>query len=297
MRRLFHLMRESEMAIARSRRRLALRATVAPLIAVGVALGPVLITAPAQAADQGLAIASFDVGTPVMRTGEVRAKVILTAAVGSGVNYSVAKPAKGSATITSQGFLTYTPTAKARHAAAKDGATTAERTDLIRVTVADADGQRASKKVRVPILGANQAPVITGVEVGLPDPSTGVVLGRIKVTDPDGDPLTWQVTSDTSTVSAKRSITVDGIRARAMHPAVDAPSPSTGVVTGLVCPSSQGSLAVNASTGAFTYTPTATSTSTASSNDNFSVTVADGYGGVTSVPVSVPTGSYGGGIQ
>jgi VCBS repeat-containing protein len=265
------------------------------LIAVGVAVGPVLVTAPAQAADHGLEIASFDVGSPVKRTGEVRARVVLTAPVGSGVDYSVAKPAKGSATITSRGVLTYTPTAKARHAAAKDGATTAERTDLIRVTVADAAGQRDSKKVRVPILAANQAPVITGVEVGQPDPTTGVVKGRIKVTDPDGDPLTFQVTSDTSTVSTKRSITVDGTRARAMH-LVDAPSPSTGVVTGLVCPSSQGSLGMS-DTGQFTYTPTATSVSTATSADNFTVTVTDGYGGVTSVPLSVPTGSYGGGIQ
>ena len=283
------------MAIARNFRRFAFRTTVAPLIAVGVAVGPVLVTAPAQAADHGLEIASFDVGSPVKRTGEVRARVVLTAPVGSGVDYSVAKPAKGSATITSRGVLTYTPTAKARHAAAKDGATTAERTDLIRVTVADAAGQRDSKKVRVPILAANQAPVITGVEVGQPDPTTGVVKGRIKVTDPDGDPLTFQVTSDTSTVSTKRSITVDGTRARAMH-LVDAPSPSTGVVTGLVCPSSQGSLGMS-DTGQFTYTPTATSVSTATSADNFTVTVTDGYGGVTSVPLSVPTGSYGGGIQ
>ena len=57
------------MAIARNFRRFAFRTTVAPLIAVGVAVGPVLVTAPAQAADHGLEIASFDVGSPVKRTG------------------------------------------------------------------------------------------------------------------------------------------------------------------------------------------------------------------------------------
>jgi VCBS repeat-containing protein len=161
------------------------------------------------------------------------------------------------------------------------------------VTVADASGHRASKQARLPILAANQAPVIGSVVVGRPDPTTGVVQGRIDVTDPDGDALTFRITSDTSS-SAQRSITTSDLQPRSVQTANDS-------ATTIVCPSSQGALGLNAASGSFTYTPTAPNPSTGvvtgEATDSFTVTVNDGYGGTTSVPVSVPTGSYGGGIQ
>lgn len=280
------------------------RFTISLLAVVAVAVGAVLGSAPAQAAD--LSIASVEVGSPATATGIVRATVKVDAPAGARVTYSVAKPAKGSASISTRGALTYTPTAQARHRAAKDGAKAADRADSVHITVTDATGQRASKKVPMPILGANQAPVIANVVVGQPDPRTGVVQGRIVTSDPDGDPLSYQVTSDTSSVSsAKRSMTLSDLRPRSLQAA-----PDNG--TTIVCPSSKGSLSLTAATGAFTYTPTATARITADAGssaltareydgfadiDTFTVKVNDGYGGSVSVPVSVPTGSYGGGIQ
>lgn len=272
----------------RRNRMRALRSSISVLSAITCASAFIVVSVPAQAVDQ-LAIASVEVGSPAKTTGVVKAQVNVAAPAGARVTFSVAKPARGSASITSTGTLTYTPTAQARHRAAKDGAKASDRTDAVRVTVTDATGQRASKKVRVQILEANQVPVIANVVVGQPDAKTGVVKGRITVTDPDGDPLTFQVTSDISSASsAKRSITIHDLRPRLLRAADDNS-------TTIVCPSSQGSLSLNSTTGQYTYTPTApdpsTGVVTGGLTDTFNVSVSDGYGGTTSVPVSVPTGT------
>ena len=162
---------------------------------------------------------------------------------------TTATTAKGSVAVTQSGGFTYTPTAAARHAAAKVGSATSARTDQFNVTVTDSYGAATVVAVSVPVTPANAAPVAGTTTVGKPDSTTGVVLGTVKATDADADALTYAAPGSTA----------------------------------------RGSVTINARTGSFTYTPSeaARATATADTTDTFSVTVTDGYGGSTAVPVSV----------
>ena len=250
-----------------------------PLKAVAilaVVSGFVLCSVPAHAATKNLSISSIDIAAPTKATGAVKARVSVVASPGSKVRYSVGKPAKGTVSVNAAtGAFTYTPTATARHSAAKEGASAAVRRDVVSVIVTDSSGHRATKSVRVPILGANSAPVASPVVIGTPDPKTGVVTGRVTFTDADGDALTYSLTSNTSPVSRS------GLR----QLRVEDPAGRT-----LTSTSSTGSMTVNAATGAFTYTPAKATppSSGVSSTDSFTVSASDGYGGTASVPVSVP---------
>jgi len=250
-----------------------------PLRAVAllaVVSGFVLCAVPAHAATKNLSISSIDIAAPTKATGAVKARVSVVASPGTKVTYSVGKPAKGTVSVNAAtGAFTYTPTAAARHSAAKDGASAAVRRDVVPVVVTDSSGHRAAKSVRVPILGANTAPVASPVVIGTPDPKTGVVTGRVTFTDADGDALTYSVASNTSPVSRS------GLRQlRAEDPAGRTLSST----------SSTGSMTMNQTTGAFIYTPTQSTapSSGVSSTDTFTVSASDGYGGTASVPVSVP---------
>jgi VCBS repeat-containing protein len=151
--------------------------------------------------------------------------------------------------------------------------------------------EAALATVRIPVLGANQEPVVSSVVVGLPDPQTGVVKGRVTATDADGDAVVFGLVPDASESSGTRTVDVGDVRVRSLPAEViDLPYATA--------PTSQGSVSLQAD-GAFTYTPVTPGSSTSStSTDSFTVTATDGYGGSTSIPVSVPVGgSYGGGIQ
>ena len=163
---------------------------------------------------------------------------------------ATASTARGSVSVTGTGSFTYTPTAAARHAAARLGAATSEKTDQFNVTVTDSYGAATVVAVRVPVTPANAAPIAGSPTVGTPDPNTGVVLGTVTATDADRDTLTFSAPGSTA----------------------------------------QGSVSINARTGAFTYTPTdaARAVAVATTTDTFSVTVTDGYGGSVAVPVAVP---------
>jgi hypothetical protein len=91
------------------------------------------------------------------------------------------------------GSLTYTPTATARHKAASETATTAEKRDRFNITVIDQNGNSQSAQVGVLISPQNTTPTATPV-VGLPD-AQGVVTGNIGATDVDGDVLKYSVTT------------------------------------------------------------------------------------------------------
>jgi VCBS repeat-containing protein len=154
---------------------------------------------------------------------------------------------KGTATVTAAGAFTYTPTATARHTAARVTATPADKTDTFAVKVTDKYGAATTVAVAVPVAPANAAPVAGVTTVGAADPITRVVTGTVRATDKDNDVLTY---------------TAPG----------GAPN---------------GSVAVNASSGSFTYTPNVTTTA---SGDAFTVTVSDGHGGAVAVPVTVTFG-------
>jgi len=106
----------------------------------------------------------------------------------------------------------------------------------------------------VSLVATNTVPAIGTVTVGAPNGGTGVVTGKVNATDPDGDPLQYTVTGG----PAKGSVTLAG-------------------------------------DGTFTYTPTATArhaaaqvgAPAAAKIDTFTVSVADGRGGVVTTTVTV----------
>ena len=196
------------------------------------------------------------VGTPDASTGVVVGTVTATDADGDALTFSGSTTTpKGSVVVNADGGFTYTPTATARHAAAGDGAEAADLTDSFTVTVADGFGGTTTAVVTVAVSPANTDPVAGTPTVGTPDASTGVVTGSVTATDADGDVLTYSG----SAATAKGSVVVDA-------------------------------------DGGFTYTPTVDARNDAASagatgadrSDNFTVTIADGHGGLASVPVTVP---------
>ncbi len=131
--------------------------------------------------------------------------------------------AKGRVTVTAAGAFTYTPTAAARHIAARGTAAPADRTDSFAVTVTDRYGAAAVVTVAVPVSPANAAPVAGATTIGAADPVTRVVTGIVRATDADNDTLTYTAPGTTAA----------------------------------------GAVAVDAGSGSFTYTPRATTTGTA----------------------------------
>ncbi|WP_051574708.1 tandem-95 repeat protein [Mycobacterium sp. URHB0044] len=134
---------------------------------------------------------STTVGTPNSSTGVVTGSVKGTDGDYDVVTYTPTAPAKGTVTFTATGGFTYTPTAAARHAAMKPGATTADKQDAFTVTVADGHGGVVTVTVAVKISPANAAPTGGSGTVTQTDPRTGVVTGNLSAVDLDGDALTY----------------------------------------------------------------------------------------------------------
>lgn len=200
------------------------------------------------------------VGAPNAVTGVVLGSVIAIDPDADPLTYSGSvTTSKGSVTVAANGAFTYTPTATARHNAAAVGATTAVTTDGFTVTASDGIGGIATIPVTVTVGPANVAPVAGASTVGTPDATSGVVIGTVSVTDADGDTLTYSAPASTA----------------------------------------KGSIALNASTGNFSYTPTPTArqnaalpeATTADRADEFAVNISDGYGGTTSVQIAVSIGA------
>lgn len=210
-------------------------------------------TAKPAAANQLPAITWVSLSLPNATTGAVTGWVRAADPDGDPVSYKATTSARGAVTISATGVFTYTPTAAARHAAAKVGATTATKTDVVTVTVTDGKGGSAIKPVTVTILAGNAVPV-TATTVGTPNVVTGVVSGSVTATDADRDTLTYSAAGST-----KGTVSIN---------------PGTGGFT-------------------YTPTPTARhaaaklGAASAAQSDKFIVTVTDGYGARVAVPVTV----------
>ena len=202
-------------------------------------------------------VASTTVGTPSGTTGVVTGRVSATDADRDPLSFTApATTAKGGVQLGANGSFTYTPTGAARHAAARTGASSTDKTATFTVTIRDGYGAVVGVPVTVAIAPRNSAPVAGATTVGAPDPVAGAVTGSVRGTDADGDALTFAAPTSTA----------------------------------------KGSLSINPGTGAFTYSPSsaarnaaaAPSATDADRRDGFTVTIADGYGGTAAVPVSVP---------
>ena len=197
-------------------------------------------------------------GTPNQSTGAVLGQVVGYDPDWDTVTFSLTSTtSKGALTFdASIGVFTYTPTQQARAISHIGGNPAVDTIDTFSVTISDGYGGVTPVTVTVPVSVLNTAPVAGTVAVGQPDSGTGVVLGSVSATDTDGDSLTYSGSTTTS----------------------------------------KGTVVVNAN-GSFTYTPRYAARVDAAVNptpettlDSFSVTVVDGYGGSTVVPISVPIG-------
>jgi YVTN family beta-propeller protein/VCBS repeat-containing protein len=160
-----------------------------------------VVISPANIAPSGL---TQSVNIPDPATGLVTGTVTGTDADGDALTYSgSATTAKGSVIVDPDGTFAYTPTGTARHTAAADAATEADKADSFTVTADDAHGGTADLTVNVAVAGANVAPV-GNVTVSTPDQS-GVVTGVLNATDGDNDTLTYAVT----TTPGKGAVTVN----------------------------------------------------------------------------------------
>lgn len=185
--------------------------------------------------------ATKTVGTPDEMTGVVVGSVTGTDADRDALTYSApATTLKGSIALRDSGAFTYTPTAAARHAAARTGAVASETGDSFTVTINDGYGGTVAVPIAVAIGATNNVPTAT-VSIGAPDPESGLARGAVLATDADNDPLTY---SASKPANGNVAVNTDG--------------------TFSYSPTSAARTAVRTS-GALT--------------DSFTITVSDGYGG------------------
>ena len=218
------------------------------------ALGVTATIAPADSAPRA---GTATVGTANPGTGVVTGTVSATDPDGDAITYTAAAtatPKGGTVSVATGGAFTYTPTATARHAAARTGAVAADKADTVSVAATDRYGARTVIPVSVPISPKNTAPVAAAPVVGTPNAGTGVVTGRVSATDADGDPLTYS----TPATTAKGAVSLTATGAFTYTPTALARQKA-------------------AATGA----------SAADRTDRFTVSIADGYGGTVAVPVTV----------
>ncbi|QEM45265.1 Ig-like domain-containing protein [Mycolicibacterium grossiae] len=146
------------------------------------------------------------VSAPNTTTGVVTGTVTGTDLDNDALTYtqSVA-PTKGTVSLTATGAFTYTPTAAARHAAQKLGATAADKQDTFTVTVADGHGGTLATRLTVAISPTNAAPTGGAATVTQVNTSTGTVTGTLTAVDRDGDPLTF-----TAATATKGTLSING---------------------------------------------------------------------------------------
>ncbi|MGV0991560.1 MAG: Ig-like domain-containing protein [Mycobacterium sp.] len=189
------------------------------------------------------------VGTPDPSTGVLLGTVTGSDPDGDPLTYAGSTTSKGAAVVTTSGDFTYTPTAQARHAAAKLDAPATAKADTFTVTVADDHGGSLAVPITTAIVGANVAPTVTQ-SAGTPNATSGLVAGAVLGSDADSDPLAYTLTG----AAAKGTVVLNADGSFTYTPT-----------------------ALARHNAAFTSDTT----------DSFTITVADGYGGTVNVPVSV----------
>ncbi|MDO3401529.1 Ig-like domain-containing protein [Mycolicibacterium neoaurum] len=215
----------------------------------------VVVVIALSATNTGPTSGSATVGSPSGPAGTVTGTVSIVDPDNDVPSYSAPALSTKGGTVTidpSTGTYVYTPSAAVRHAAAANGATTADQTDTFTITVSDGHGGTIEVPVTVQVSGSNTAPSVS-TSVGNPSGPGGSVSGTVNVTDSDND----------ATVITAPTLSAKG-----------------------------GTVTVDPTTGAFTYTPTAAirhaaATTGADRTDTFTITVDDGHGGTTTLAVTV----------
>jgi YVTN family beta-propeller protein/VCBS repeat-containing protein len=217
---------------------------------------PVTVNVKIGAANVKPSGAKATVTNTAPRTGVVTGAITATNTDGDTLSYSAGTTTKGTLVINPDGTFTYTPTAAARLAASKPGASSSTKSETITITVSDGFGGTTTTSLKVSIAPnptVNGAPT-NGHEVDADTKTStaiGTVTGVVTADDPDGDPLTYSLGS----------------------------GPAFGTVT--VSPD-----------GKFAYTPTVDSRYRALvtpgvDTDSFTVNISDGFGGTTTATINV----------
>jgi len=188
------------------------------------------------------------------RSGVVTGTLTATDVDGDTLTYTAGKTTKGSIVINSDGSFTYTPTAAARLAASKPGASAASKTETVSITVTDRFGGTTTTSVKIAIAPnpkVNAAPTDGVSTVQSTSTAIGTVTGIVTATDPDGDVLTYSL--GTGPVSGQATVSADG---------------------------------------RFSYTPDVDArylalVNPAAGNDSFTVNISDGFGGISTATVHV----------
>ena len=211
------------------------------------------VTAAAVVNNQPPVVGSVSLGTPSATTGAVTGTVNASDPSGDKLTFKATTSTKGAVSITTAGVFTYTPTVTTRHNASTATAGTALTTDTVTVVVTDTAGATATVGVTVPIAPKNAPPTGTG-SADTPNPTTGVVTGKVTGTDADRDPLTYSG----STTTAKGTVTVTSAGAFTYTPTLKA-----------------------------RHDAASTTATAIDKTDTFTVTVNDGHGATVAVPVTV----------
>jgi VCBS repeat-containing protein/YVTN family beta-propeller protein len=186
--------------------------------------------------------------------GVVTGTVGATDTDGDTLAYTVTgKPSKGTVTVDANGGFTYTATAAAQHAASASNATAAQKQDSFKITVSDGHGGTQVVTVTPVVAPRNTDPGALPV-INAPT-SAGVVTGTVGASDPDGDALTYTVT--------------------------------TGPAKGAVTVATNGAIRYTP-TAAAQHAASSVTATAADQTDAFTVTVSDGHGGTRAVTVSAP---------
>lgn len=167
----------------------------AGLLAFGLGAAALAGAAAAQAddgADRPPSRIRTSVAEPDPVSGRVTGTARATDPDGDTVTFRVGRPSRGAVTMESDGSFAYDPTDDARRRARATRFTDVER---FRVTVEDGRGRSRSTAVRVKVAPSNSAPVAGAPDVGAPRSTDGAVRGSVPVTDPDGDRISYRVST------------------------------------------------------------------------------------------------------
>lgn len=178
-------------------------------------VGTVPVTVPISPTNSAPSRLRFTVGQPDPSSGRVTGAVTATDRDGDTFTYSATAAPNGAVLVGPDGVFTYTPSPAARLRARVTWYTD---TDRFRIAVDDGHGATRTIAIRVRIGSGNSAPVAGTPTFGTPDAVTGAVSGSVNTTDPDGDRITFTLSS----MPPKGRLTIGGDGAFVYTPNADA---------------------------------------------------------------------------
>lgn len=195
---------------------------------------------------------------PVVNPPDVDGQVDGTVVVPDAKTAVASGPGKGTVVVSVDGdtvSFEYNPTKQARHAAAAVGADPALKSDSFVLTIVDGAGDVTTVPITVEVAPANAAPVVSVSRPRLSPFGDGEVRVSVRVRDFDGDAYAYSL----SPTAKGGTLTIDEVGHISYMP-----------------------------TAAARHAAAAADATEADKTDTFEVTVTDGYGGATTVMITVP---------